>query len=329
MNSHARHPGRIALAIVIAGAVIAVALLSSSPFASQRTVTSTNTMTNTITETVSGAASLTVTEVVVSNRTVTVNMTEAQPYALIVNANATVSGQAVSIPGCAVHGDCTSAANQSSTAVLILYNGNYYYVSNYTFTSVNQPNLVYTIWYTNSTEFCISPAVSWDPVCPNAAFLLENPTQSQTTTTSCPVSGGGGPVYLDIVTDQGQPVPDQQIQVVQTGPSVDGRPCGTASLPTLVTNSTGWAQVPGAGSLPYAGSLAVSFVYSGQTYNGTVTIYPMTTTYVTFYVPSGNVASTNCEFNSCPTYTDSMTMGGGKCLFHCGGLMYSTQEVAY
>jgi hypothetical protein len=276
-----------------------------------RTVTRTNTMTNTVTDTISGAASLTVTEVVVSSRTVTVNMTEDQPYVLIVNATATVRGQAVSIPGCAVRGGCTSAANQSSTAMLILYGGVYYYVSNYTFTG--QVNQVYTIWYTNSTEFCISPEVSWDPVCPDAAFLLENPTQSQSQTTttgiSCSVSGEGGPVYLEVVTDQGQPVPDQQIQVVQTGPSVDGQPCGTASLPTLVTNSTGWVQVPDAGSLPYAGSFAVSLVYSGQTYKATITIYPTTTTYVTFYVPSGTVATTNCEFNSCPTYTDSMTMG--------------------
>jgi hypothetical protein len=89
---------------------------------------------------------------------------------------------------------------------------------------------------------------------------------------------------------------------------VDGQPCGTASLPILSTNSTGWVQVPGGDGLPYAGSFAVSFVYSGQTYNATITIQPETTTYVTFYVPSGVQATIECLDNSCPTYTNSMSM---------------------
>jgi hypothetical protein len=203
--------------------------------------------------------------------------------------------------------------NQSSTAILILYGGNYYYVSNYTFTG--QYNIVYTVWYTNSTEYCISPEVSWDPVCPNAVFIPENPTMTQTTqstqstqSVSCTVTGEGGPLFLEVVTDEGVPVQDQQIQAIHTGPTVDGQPCGTASLPILSTNSTGWVQVPGGDGLPYAGSFAVSFVYSGQTYNATITIQPETTTYVTFYVPSGVQATIECLDNSCPTYTNSMSM---------------------
>jgi len=297
---------RIALAIAVAAVVVAIAILGSSALGGTRTVTSTSTSIIATTSTVTKAAS-TITDVVVSNHTVTMNVTEGRPYALLINPDATVRGGAASIPGCAVHGGCTSSANQSSTAILILYGGSYYYVSNYTFTG--QYNIVYTIWYTNSTEYCISPEVSWDPVCPNAVFIPENPATTQTTqSVSCTATGEGGPLFLEVVTDEGVPVQDQQIQTIHTGPTVDNTPCGTASLPTLSTNSTGWVQVPGGDGLPYAGSFAVSFVYSGQTYNATIAIQPETTTYVTFYVPSGVQATTQCPDNSCPTYTNSMSM---------------------
>jgi hypothetical protein len=306
MNRPAMGYTRVALAIAVAAVVVAVAILGSSALGVTRTVTSTSIVATT--STITNAAS-TVTDVVVSNHTVTMNVTEGQPYALLVNPDATVRGGAVSIPGCAVHGGCTQSVNQSSTAILILYDGSYYYVSNYTI--VSQYTAIYTVWYTNSTEYCVSPEVSGDSLCPNAVFVPENPTQTQTQTTqsvSCTVTGEGGPLFLEVVTDQGVPVQSQQIQVIHTGPTVDGQPCGTASLPTLSTNSTGWVQVPGGDGLPYAGSFAVSFAYSGQTYNATVVIQPETTTYVTFYVPSGVQATTQCLNNSCPTYTNSMSM---------------------
>jgi hypothetical protein len=135
-------------------------------------------------------------------------------------------------------------------------------------------------------------------------------SSSQTTSASCTVSGQGGPTYLQVVTNQGAPVQNQQIRVVQDGPSVNGHYCGTSSLPTLTTNSTGWAEVIGTQSLPYAGSLAVSLVYQGRSFNATIAIYPATWTYVTVQVPSGVVFTNNCPENSCPSYTDSMTMGG-------------------
>ena len=131
------------------------------------------------------------------------------------------------------------------------------------------------------------------------------------TTVYCTISGEGGPTYIQVVTDQGVPIQGQQIHVIQRGPTVNGQYCGTTALPTLTTNSTGWARVMGSQTIPYAGSLLLSLVYSGQTYNATIAIYPVTWTYVAFHVPSGLVVATNCPLNNCPTSTDtSMTMGG-------------------
>ena len=170
---------------------------------------------------------------------------------------------------------------------------------------------MYTVWYTNSTEFCVSPAVSWDPLCPNAIFIPQNSVQTKTIQSmSCPVSGEGGPLLVRIVTNQGVPVQNQQVQVVHRGPTVNEQYCGTVSLPALITNSSGWVKVPGGDGLPYAGSFSVSFVYSAQSYDGLVTIEPLATTYVTFYVPSGQEATMYCPLDNCPTYSDSMTMGG-------------------
>lgn len=127
---------------------------------------------------------------------------------------------------------------------------------------------------------------------------------------SCTTTGEGGPLYVAIFTDVGTPVANEQMTVVHDGPSVNGQSCGTRTLAPIFTNSTGWVEVPGGDGLPYAGSFVVSFAYSGQSFNATVPIEPVTTTFVTFYVPSGGVYTTNCELNNCPTYSNSMSMDG-------------------
>ena len=135
------------------------------------------------------------------------------------------------------------------------------------------------------------------------------PTTVQTSV-SCTITGEGGPLYILVLTDLGAPVADQKVGLVHMGPSVNGESCGSRTLAPRFTNSTGWVQVPGGDGLPYAGSFYVSLNYSGRSYNATVSIEPVTTTYLTFYLPSGQYYVMNCQFNNCPMYSDSMMMDG-------------------
>ena len=84
---------RVAMAIIAAAVVVAVAIIASPIIGTPKIVTTTDNLTST--------ASLTITDVIVSNRTITVSVTEDRPYALVINPGTIVSGQAVSIPGCA------------------------------------------------------------------------------------------------------------------------------------------------------------------------------------------------------------------------------------
>src|ERR1700722_9964131 len=126
------------------------------------------------------------------------------------------------------------------------------------------------------------------------------------TSVSCTISGECGPVYVQLENGS-SPVPRLAIDVLHRGPSVGAQSCGTVSLPTLYTNSTGWVEIPG-DNLPYAGSFMISFVYSGSDYNSTVQILPVTTTYVYISLPSGSVTTINCAYGDCPTMSDTMGM---------------------
>jgi hypothetical protein len=66
---------------------------------------------------------------------------------------------------------CVTYSNQTLTATLIRYNGTYYHISYYgTFDKLQSTetlsggvlsNTRYTIWYDNSTVYCVSPKVEW------------------------------------------------------------------------------------------------------------------------------------------------------------------------
>jgi hypothetical protein len=73
----------------------------------------------------------------------------------VIQSTITVRGEAAGIPCATLRIPCISSTNQSIVADLIRYQGVYYYDSNYTLN-----NVVYMIWYTNSTYFCVSPTPS-------------------------------------------------------------------------------------------------------------------------------------------------------------------------
>jgi len=77
--------------------------------------------------------------------------TLTQPYTLV-ESNVTIYGEAAGIPCGALQLPCTSSTNQSIVANLVRYQSNYYYDSNFT-----ANNVIYMIWYNNSTYYCVSP----------------------------------------------------------------------------------------------------------------------------------------------------------------------------
>jgi len=82
----------------------------------------------------------------------------------IIKANVTVTGQAAAIPCSALQLPCPLALNpneSTTSAILIRYDGTYYYVS-----TIEANGVRYTIWYDNSTYYCITPAVKWANACP-------------------------------------------------------------------------------------------------------------------------------------------------------------------
>jgi hypothetical protein len=143
-------------------------------------------------------------------------------------------------------------------------------------------------------------------VSPDVTSSMSSTSSASSRSVSCTISGEGGPVYVQLENGS-SPVTGVAIDVLHRAPNVGAQSCGTASLPTLYTNSTGWVEIPG-DNLPYAGSFLISFVYSASDYNSTVQIQLATTTYVYISLPSGSVTTINCAYGDCPTISDTMGM---------------------
>jgi hypothetical protein len=74
----------------------------------------------------------------------------------------TVYGRASGIPCAALQLPCPIPTNQSSiSANLTLFEGKYYFVSDISVNSV-----VYTVWFDNSTYYCIAPKFQAVNTCP-------------------------------------------------------------------------------------------------------------------------------------------------------------------
>ncbi len=83
----------------------------------------------------------------------------------VIATNVDLYGHTASIPSCAMRVPCVTYTNIPTVAELLRYNGTYYYESKYNL-STQGSTATYTIWYNNSTYFCISPKVSWAMTCP-------------------------------------------------------------------------------------------------------------------------------------------------------------------
>ena len=80
----------------------------------------------------------------------------------IIEANVTVIGQAAGIPCGALRLPCPLYTSESTiSAILIRYDGTYYYVS-----YIKDNGIQYMIWYNNSTYYCVTPSVEWANTCP-------------------------------------------------------------------------------------------------------------------------------------------------------------------
>jgi hypothetical protein len=89
-----------------------------------------------------------------------------------------------------IFGPCPTGPWPTKNVELIDYLGNYYYGINFTYYSNGQP-VKHTIWFTNSTVFCISPASGYN-LCPahpaQSLFLTLNDASASVTNPSLGLS---------------------------------------------------------------------------------------------------------------------------------------------
>ena len=229
---------------------------------------------------------------------ITSSLTGAKPYQII-NPNVTVRGQAAGTPCGALQFPCVTYPNQNITAVLIRYNGTYYYLSYYgTFNKLTATetlsggvltNTWYTIWYDNSTVYCVSPKVQWWDACPSGISVA---SQTNTTLTTCTITGAGGFEFQVVSDSTGQRISGETIKAANrlgcNGPNQETY----ADYFSVSQGGDGWLvpDFPNPSSL--AGQLDFTITYQGKTYNFTTYIPPVGTNCATFHIPSGNVTTT-------------------------------------
>ena len=228
------------------------------------------------------------------------------PYQVI-NPNVTVRGQAAGTPCGALEFPCVTYPNQNITAVLIRYNGSDYYLSydgafnklttTQTLSGGVLTNTWYTIWYDNSTVYCVSPKIQWWNACPSMVVVT---SESNTTLTACTVTGEGG-FEFQVVFDS-------------TGERVSGETITAANKlgcngPNQVTYADSFSETQGGWLVPdflipssLIGQLDFTISYQGRIYNFTTYVgSPMQINCATFHIPSGNVTNTIVAGNSyCP-----------------------------
>jgi len=87
----------------------------------------------------------------------------------VVSKDAVVIGTAVGLYCGVLRLPCPNYTSTSrSNATLLEYNGEFYYASNYSIQQEGQTAIHYTIWFDNSTAYCVSPSVQTSslPTCP-------------------------------------------------------------------------------------------------------------------------------------------------------------------
>ena len=127
---------------------------------------------------------------------------------------------------------------------------------------------------------------------------------SSTTTTQCTITAEGSGFYLTVLSDSGQPIQGARVTGTRVT-EVDSGTCQQA-IGTYSTNSTGSVLIT-----PNIGSYYVlSVMYEGANYTVNAPIRPMTTTYVTLNVPSGNVTISEVFEGGCQTSSGGVTCPG-------------------
>jgi len=124
-------------------------------------------------------------------------------------------------------------------------------------------------------------------------------TSSTTTSIECVITGQPGPFFLRVVWDSNQtPVAGARVEATTLPASVNGYPCSNPSTEDFTTASnTKWYSLGTQNEAGY--SLTVS--YSGQTYNFTAGLAPLSVTCASLSVPSGKTDVTiNGLQTACP-----------------------------
>jgi len=91
----------------------------------------------------------------------------------VVNANVTVYGLAAGEPCGALRLPCATYSNKSIPAQLVSYAGNLYYVSQFHVEN-NTKTTTFTIWYDNSSSYCVTPKLPWANSCPPRSSVSPN-----------------------------------------------------------------------------------------------------------------------------------------------------------
>ena len=105
---------------------------------------------------------------IAQNRVSSNSMIQAeQGQVVVLSSDTTVSGSLAGVPCGALRLPCTSSVNQNYTVELVSYQGNEYYLAHFSLTS-NGVYTNYTIWFNNSTAYCVSPKVQWYNSCPTS-----------------------------------------------------------------------------------------------------------------------------------------------------------------
>ncbi len=121
-------------------------------------------------------------------------------------------------------------------------------------------------------------------------------TNSTTTSVECTITGQPGPFFLRVVWDSNQtPVAGARVEATTRPASVNGYQCSNPSILNFTTASnTEWYSLPSQNEAGYF--LVVS--YSGQTYNFTAGLAPVSVTCASLYIPSGRTDVTITEFQT-------------------------------
>lgn len=113
-----------------------------------------------------------------NQRTITTTTTVTQTNVAVMRTDLTLTGEAAVVPCVGFNfGGCPSASNASLYPVeLIKYGPSYYYRYNQSAPDDSGQTIEYTVWFTNSSTYCISPAHPFtntshqNPTCPTAPY---------------------------------------------------------------------------------------------------------------------------------------------------------------